>query len=694
MKATETRLLDFLKGPKQFIVPIYQRAYSWKVAQCEQLWRDILRASSDSVAGHFIGSIVYIQKGLYQAAGIPQLLVIDGQQRLTTLTLLLDAYGDALKAAGDATSEITQRKLYNYYLLNPEEEGDLRYKLLLTQTDRTTLIRLLDDHAPTPPVSERIVENHAWFKERMQTVDLRRVYAGIAKLLVIDIALDRAHDSPQLIFESLNSTGMALTQADLVRNFVLMQLDPPEQERLYNAYWRPMEEVFGAESYAERFDGFMRDYLTVATGSIPNVGDVYQEFKEHSHRAAAPGIADQVAEIARYAAHYARIIAPPSDDRQLQDRLSAINTLRVDVSYPFLLEVFEDFKQQKATRAEVLEILKFIESYVFRRSVCGLPTNSLNKTFANLGRELQKGRYLESLMAALLLKDSYKRFPDDDEFGRELVVKDLYNIRARAYWLGRLENHEHKEPINVEEYTVEHVLPQNDDLSMSWRSSLGDGWKEIQARYLHTLGNLTLTGYNSEMSDRSFAEKRDMPKGFVQSHLRLNQDLATLERWTQPEIEARAQRLAALALKVWPYPHLTTEQLERYRAPDDGDTGERTYTIQDHPNLLGPLGPLFAGLRQRILNLDHRIGERYLKFYVAFRITSNFTWIVPQKSRLKVMLSVPAGELFDPKRLCRDMSGPIHTGSRGHAGVELDSLDELDDVMALVRQAFERSLEE
>ena len=347
MKATETKLLDFLKGPKQFIIPIYQRTYSWTLKQCEQLWRDIERAATDDgVSGHFIGSVVYIQKGLFQVADVPQLLVIDGQQRLTTVSLILSSLGQAIQKQQVESAEVTQKKVTNYFLANAEEDGDLRYKLLLTQADRPTLMRVVDGKELPEKPSKRVAENFEFFKGKIagSKLDLTTLYKGVNKLIIVDISLDREHDNPQLIFESLNSTGLELSQADLIRNYVLMGLEPKQQEAIYTDHWFPMEQSFGQAEYAEQFDRFMRDYLTLKVGRIPNIREVYGEFKAYA-KADGKGdgtITQTVADIHRYSRHFVRIALEREPDKELRQAVEDINTLRVDVAYPFLLEVYED----------------------------------------------------------------------------------------------------------------------------------------------------------------------------------------------------------------------------------------------------------------------------------------------------------------------------------------------------------------
>jgi uncharacterized protein with ParB-like and HNH nuclease domain len=553
MKATEAKLLNFLKPPKQFVIPIYQRTYSWTIKQCQQIWDDILRVAQDPArTGHFVGSIVYVERGLHNQTEVPQLLVIDGQQRLTTLTLLLAALRKVLpEAAADievptgAGSDIpTARKISNYYLVNNEEEGNLRPKLLLTQSDRDTLLRIVDGGPSPTDSSRRIAENYKFFevviaKATKESIGADVVYRGLTKLLVVDIALDRAHDNPQLIFESLNSTGLALSQADLIRNYILMGLEPDLQRVLYEQYWFPMEQRFSASLDAGLFDRFMRDYLTVKTGQIPNIRDVYEAFKSYAGPSAKQDVRALVADIATGAKYFARMAFADDADPVLARRFSDLNELKVDVAYPLLLELYYDHAQGLLSRNDFARALELIESYVFRRAITGIPTNSLNKTFAEFADHLEKtpGEYLESFVARLSLLESYRRFPTDEEFAQHFITRDVYTLTARRHYLLRkLENHERKEPVAVSQYTIEHILPQNPDLSLEWRTMLGPRWPDIQTKYLHTIGNLTLTGYNSELSDRPFQAKRDMEGGFRDSPLRLNHDLGRLDRWTENEI--------------------------------------------------------------------------------------------------------------------------------------------------------------
>lgn len=559
MKATEINFLDFLKGTKQFIIPIFQRNYSWTPKQCQQLWNDILRIAEDDnipVRFHFIGSIVYIGE-IYQIAAVPQLLLIDGQQRLTTLSLLLHALGKAIKKSDNQT-DITQ-KINNCFLFNSEKTDETRFKMLLSKADKETLIKLIEDKELPTPSSRRIIENYNFFEEQIRntTSDFNMIYKGIGKLIIVDISLNRDYDNPQLIFESLNSTGLDLSQADLIRNYVLIGLDPRQQETLYNDYWLPMEQGFGQTDYVEKFDRFVRAFLTARTGRIPNIKKVYGTFKLYAQDNKSRSINDIVSELYQYSKYFIKMALEREEDKELKEIFNDINTLKVDVAYPLLLELYHDYIQNLLSKDEFVEILTLIESYVFRRAICGIPTNSLNKTFVTLSRGLDKENYLKSFKANLLLKDSNRKFPDDDEFARELVIKDIYKFRNRNFCLRKLENHERKEKVNnVEEYTIEHIMPQNENLSIEWQQELGENWKKIHTHYLHTIGNLTLTGYNPELSNRPFLEKRNMQGGFLDSPLRLNRSLASLEHWNEEEIKRRANSLAEMAIKIWKAPTL------------------------------------------------------------------------------------------------------------------------------------------
>lgn len=694
MKATETKLLDFLKKSPQFIIPIYQRAYSWQESECRQLWNDIMRTGrDDAVSAHFIGSIVYIEDSLYSVSDHTQLLVIDGQQRVTTALLVIEALARQLDD-NEPIDGFSEKKLRNRYLRDPDESGQRGYKLLLTETDRETLLALMDNRDLPDNFSLRLKENFDFFQRKVKDlgVDFKPLCSGLSKLVAVDISLDRQHDNPQLIFESMNSTGRALTQADLIRNFILMGLNPDHQERIYLQHWRQMEENFGQKAYSQHFDGFMRHYLTVKIGEIPRVGDVYEEFKKYARpKINANDVDSLVADVHAFAGYYCAMALDKETDRDLATVFSDLRELKADIAYPFLLELYHDYANSRLTKEDLEQAVRFVESYVFRRAVCAIPTNSMNKTFAAFGRALNKENYLESILAHFLLLPTYRRFPRDEEFKHEIKARDLYNIRSRSYWLRRLENHGRKEQVSVNEYTTEHIMPQK--LTEAWRSMLGDGWQRVHNDFLHTLGNLTLTRYNSEFSNHSFAEKRDMKGGFKNSPLNINDGLGQLETWNDAAIQSRANQLAEKAVAVWKAPDLPDASLDLYRSDVEPEQMQLPYTINDYKHLPeeGHVRELFDSLRKEVRALDRGVTEVFLKTVIAYKAETNFVNVIPQARGLKLILNLSFHELQDPEKMARDVA-EIGSLGTGDVEVHLRNSTELPYIMGLVRQAFEKQM--
>lgn len=556
MQANETRFLPFLQGPKQFLVPIFQRRYSWEKRHCQRLWDDIMRIGENSgITSHFLGSIVYMQPGVGNISTVPEFLVIDGQQRLTTLSLLLLALGKAIEERGSEI-DISPRQLSNYYLFNADEEDELRYKQLLTRHDKDTLIQLLERREPAD-ASHRLVKNYAFFEAKLRRADLGVVFTGIQKLMVVDIVLDPNHDNPQLIFDSLNTAGLALSQTDRIRNYVLMGQDTAFQNRLYEEHWFPMEQRFDGASDRRQFDWFIMYYLRLKTGQVRLInGSIYETFKAHVAGTEAPDALESiVAEIARYSQHYANIVLLKEEEPELRARCrDIIWDLGFWTPIPFLLGVYDDYARGDIGTAELINILRLVEGYVFRRAICGMPTNSLHMIFAALMKEVDKSNYLQSVKTAFLRMSTNerRRYPTDSEFRQALMDRNVYDSRSCAYLLRKLENYVRKEPADVSEYSIEHVMPQT--LTEEWQRELGANFQETHETYLHTLGNLTLTGYNPELSNRSFSEKQDMEGGFGDSPLRLNRSLAEAEVWNEYTIRERSEELAEKALQIWIYP--------------------------------------------------------------------------------------------------------------------------------------------
>ena len=560
MKAGEATLQKILNTSRQFIIPIFQRSFSWEKKQFKQLWTDIQRASKFTrERTHFIGSIVYIDMGT--PAGRPQqLMLIDGQQRLTTLSLLLCALKRYVQKNNVETNLIKTKKIDNQFLLNSDEMGDDKYKLLLNAQDRETYIKLLEQTEFTVNTpSKRIMNCYEYFYQQIEKCadDLNSIFLGILNLSLVAISLDKDKDNPQLIFESMNSTGKDLAQSDLLRNYLLMDLSTKEQNRLYTTYWKPMEDAFGQYAYLEKFDYFIRDFLTIKqnNGRICKVNDVYEQFKRYYIEQNLTK-EDILKEIFMYAKYYAAIELDREKDKDLRMYWHQIRMIDCHVAYPFFLQLYHDYEQKNLAKEDFILIIKTTISYIVRRAICEIPTNSLNKTFAVFYNKINKQDYVNSVLKEYILKTAYRAFPTDYEVREKLQTKDIYHFRLKNYLLEMLENYYHKEPIDImrDNYTVEHIMPQSPELNMTWQKMLGENWREVQKIYLHTLGNLTLTGYNSEMGNKSFEEKLNGENGFKHSHLKLNQYVASCEAWNKKSIQQRTSLLTDLILKIWSYP--------------------------------------------------------------------------------------------------------------------------------------------
>jgi uncharacterized protein with ParB-like and HNH nuclease domain len=572
MKAVDANLLELLKKSTQFVVPIYQRVYSWEAPECERLWDDIVHAGEHYTLGaHFTGSIVYVERDGGTLTSAEPDLIIDGQQRVTTVTLLLAALAAHLEQLPPEEQEpvdgFSPKKIRGLYLTNEYEDGDRYFKLMLSQTDEAALKAIVRS-APVAAPESRVMKNFALFAAKLANpeTDLVSVCNGLRKLVVVDVKLTRGSDHPQLVFEAMNSTGKKLSQADLIRNFVLMDLPPKQQARLYEDYWFPMEQEFTGANES-RFDEFVRHYLTLKTGSIPRVGDIYEAFKDYASGLEAIGTSrDQlVTELHRYAMWFAAMALGQESNLRLTRAFAEIEQIRASVVYPFFLRLYSDYDAGILSEDDFLVVLGLVASYLMRRAVCRIPTNTMNKTFAVFERSIVSGDYLESVSARFLTFTGNQRFPTDEEFGDSLRSEDLYHFPRAAYFFRKLENHGRKEEVSTADYSIEHILPQNPRRSSEWQLALGDGWKDLQERLLHTLGNLTLTGYNPEYSDRPFSEKRDMDGGFRNSPLRLNQGLGQLNTWNEAEIDKRAIRLAEQAVAIWSRPELREDVLSVYR---------------------------------------------------------------------------------------------------------------------------------
>ncbi|OPG21562.1 DUF262 and DUF1524 domain-containing protein [Helicobacter pylori] len=682
MKAREATLLEFFEQNQtnQFVIPIYQRLYSWKKEQCEQLWDDIIKiGGNDKMNGHFIGSILYVLDGNTHSNN--PLLIIDGQQRLTTITLLLIALRNH-------SSDEDKRKKIESYLINNNKDGDKKFRLILSESDKDTLLFLINKNKrkPSEP-SLKIVENfklfEKWISEWISknTSKLETIFKGLEKLMIVWIALKEGKDDPQLIFESMNSKGIELTQTDLIRNYIIMETEVEKQEGFYNQYWRAMEEDF--KQNETLFNRFVRHYLTIKIGKIPNEKRVYEAFKDYRQKKGIE-IEDLLKDLQKYCGYFCQIAFKKEADKDLNKALSFLVDLEMDVVYPLLLELYSDYNDGVLSKQDFIPIIYLTESYICRRAVCRLGTNSLNKVFPFVTKKINKDQYLESIKVHFGYLTEKQRFPNNDEFKEHFITIDFYNFQKREYFLERLENFERKERVYAHEYTTEHIMPQT--LNLEWERDLGENFQAIHDKYLHTIGNLTLTGYNQEYSNNSFQEKRDMEKGFKQSPLRLNQSLKNLESFGEKEIEKRANDLADWALKIWTYPKLDAETLEKYKPKKEKKVYDlSSYKFGSHSR------ELFDILSKEIKALDERITEKFNQEYISCMFDKNFVDIVVQNKDLKLYLNMPFNELQDEKNLARDMTNKGHLGN-GDIEIKLETKENIPYCLGLIKQALEKQM--
>ena len=683
MDARKGNIYEILNGNKQFLIPVYQRYYSWEIEQCQRLWTDIVNMQKAGKTGHFVGSIVNIAEQT-MPTGVQKYMIIDGQQRMTTLTLLLIAlrnYG--IEHPEDIS--INPRRIDNMLLKNEYEKADERYKLILTETDRNTLTSLIENKPLKVTETSRILRNFDFFKNKIQKMELlpAEIYESIGKLQIVNITLERSMDDPQAIFESLNSTGKELSESDLIRNYVLMGLDNSEQNYVYEHLWRPMELLFDYEKQNTAMDKFFRDYLTMKLAKIPKIDRVYEEFKIYHLNCEFNSVRDLCEDLYTYATYYTDIAFCKSDETTLIPFYKDINSLKMEVVYPFLLKVHNDFKNNIITIDELKEIMSICISYVFRRSICDIPTNSLNKTFATLKNQIRKDDYLTSIKAFFVLRDDYKVFPNNERFITAFVSKDIYNMRSRNFLLSHLENFSNKAPIIIENYTIEHIMPQNSNLNEEWKKALGSNWHDVQKKYLHTIGNLTLTAYNSEMSDKSFYEKMEIEGGFKESALRLNSYVIKQTEWNENTIKSRAEQLSLKAIQIWKFPIISNEQLAPYI---ETEKPLKEYSLNNYSfNDINK--KLFDVLNKRIMNLSPDVKREIKKLYIAYKLDTNFVDIVVQHQRLRISINMKFSQIHDVYHICHDIT---NIGRWGNGDVELffENLDDIDKIMEIIEQSY------
>ncbi len=624
------KLVKFLDGAdKRFIIPVYQRNYDWKIENCKRLYDDLKKVKKEERESHFFGSIVSV---VNTRGASEEKLIIDGQQRITTVSLLLLALVNLLKneVLVDEYGNLS-RKIENNYLVDEYQPVEKKVKLKPIKDDQEAFLKLFEDVDDYDKTSN-VTQNYFYFYNRIQ-MELEKgigltaddLYNAICTLEIIDISLDPQKDDAQLIFESLNSTGLGLGDGDKIRNFILMGLDSRCQEDYYYRYWNVIEK---STDYA--VDDFIWNYLTVKNGKAPIKKTVYSVFREYAEKYRNNAL-DLLKDLTRYAKYYRAIKHADTGFIDINLVLSRINVLDMSVLIPYFLALFDYKDSVEMSTKEICEVLQTIEIYIFRRLMCSVPTNSLNKIFVQLHREClrlknEEINYAEVLKYVLISKGTSARLPRDNEFLKSVEEKDVYSMQSKnkIYLFDRLENEDTVERNSVIEnmkmgiYTVEHIMPQK--LSNIWKQELGNDYQRVYDTWLNRLANLTLTGYNSQYQNRPFLDKRDTKDGFKESHLHLNVFVANCNKWTEEELLRRNEELKNLCIKLWPYPetHFKPEEAinETHSLDEDYDFKGKylnSFIFMDTPYVAESWVDMYKQVVKLLLEIDGTIIYRLAK---------------------------------------------------------------------------------
>lgn len=556
MKASERKITKlFSESDTVFSIPVYQRDYNWQEKQCQRLFKDILQTGkNEKVSSYFLGSIVYIHDGIY-GVGEKEFHVIDGQQRMTTLTLLFLAIYFKLKGtilAKDAD------KIYNQYVVNPYSEKEIKLKLLPPEENLYILNKISHNKFNELEAFQdrNMLKNYLFFEKELENLsfdDMKHLSNGIEKLIYIDIALEKGKDDPQKIFESLNSTGLDLSQGDLIRNYILMDLERGEQNRIYKEIWIPIEnncKVSDGSEITSYVSDFIRDYLTLKTEKISSKPKVFETFKAYYEKENDEKLED----MKKYSEAYSYIIKPILEkDKDIQRELDYLKSLDKTVINTFLIGILKDYKDNILEKDELVNMLILLQSYLWRRYITEKPTNALNKIFQGMyGKISRSGNYYENLVDVLMAED----FPTDEELESALKLKNVYKDKEKLnYVFKKLENYNHNELIDFEneKITIEHIFPQKPN--KAWKENYSDNELEQMISFKDTISNLTLTGSNSNLSNKAFHEKRDDEvHGYRNSKLYMNKYLGRLEEWNLLSMEARFESLYDDIIKIWKRP--------------------------------------------------------------------------------------------------------------------------------------------
>lgn len=644
MQVQQLPIYQFLEGSgKSFVIPVYQRDYAWTKNNCSKLWDDLVHLSQNGREDHFLGTLVTI------GSGFQEYTIIDGQQRLTTISILLISLYDYLKDKNNKNSEenILKEQILDFLINKYSHDGGQRIRLKPNKQDREHFENLFLDKAPKS-FDSNINNNYQFFLEKIKGGSLspQQIFDSFRKLKIVLIDLIRNQDDPQLIFESLNSTGVDLTAGDLIRNFILMDMAPVEQEKMYKQYWVKIEKLTG--DIAE----FVRNYLIFKLKVWTKKDDVYISFKNFSLENFNLEKENILKDLLFYAEIYSWLVQiNQNPNKKINLKLKKLKKLEFTICYPYLLDLFNELLNENIKEKDVEDSLNIIESYAFRKILVDNTTQGLNKLFIALARDIKKetswkDNYVEILNYILLDKKISQRFPNNEEFENALINKEIYKLQSKNkyFLLESLENFHSAYNIDLNDLTIEHIMPQT--LTKKWKERLGENWQEVYNKYLHTLGNLSLTAKNTELSNNSFEEKKKID--YQISKLKLNFDLSKCDSWSEKDIIERAKKLTIDAMQIWPYPQTSytktvkEEQLFDLTSEDDftGTKPLKLYLEDREPLILKNWRDVLVGVCSFLYNYSPTQ-------FTELKNSPEFQWYFNSNKPLRCSLEFADGEFVE-----------------------------------------------
>lgn len=660
MKADITKIFNLLNGDKHYVVPIYQRLYSWGLEECKKLFNDVIDLMGSDKT-HFTGSIVEIIHNQKNSGTLAAHVLIDGQQRFTTFTLFILALMDHFDSEN-------WEEMKNTYLVNQYKSNDEHYKLLLIEKDMNILKKLVNKGKLDDEEKESLIFiNFNFLKQEISKskYSFAEFRASLDKLMVVIIDLDVA-DNPQLIFESINSTGLSLTQGDLIKNYILMDLNYPDQKNIYETYWKEIEDEL---IRFNQLDEFFRHFLSIKNIKIPNINDIYEEFKKYHKSLDDKEIIDFVKDIYDYFEIFHQILKNSFKDENIKKSMSKLSLLKIDVINPLLMELFYCYKNNLIDTKDMCVLIDTFTSYIVRRQFCGLPTASLNKAFISLINSLKNENIKESILVSLLKFNNTQIFPKDSDFKANFIHKDFYNMKSKNAILKIIEDHSNKEELKSSNYTVEHILPQGDNLPEEWKKALGDDWKTKFDDWVQTIGNITLTRYNSEYSNHSFEKKKTMEGGFLESQLKLNKFVVKCNEWNDIKIKERANDLFDYCLTIWERPKLDQSILDKYV---EKSKKEIIYHLKDFKYYAdGSMSKTYDRIINFARNINSNIDIKVMKVYINIKENeNNLASLVIDKKSIKMYFFMKK-KYVDENQILRSMDGVGHKGT-GDTEISID----------------------